>query len=275
MVAILDSDQYDSFLRRLNPLTKLGFAVVVIAVLTVVVDPVTPLVLTVLLFIAVVILGRMNVVDLLRLAAPIWLLSVGLLWTTAAFYVPDPTTELHVVRIAGPLVTTDQAIAYALTLLFRIQGFFAASLLFVLSTDPTELVQALIQKARLSYQFGYGAHAAYRFVPTFRDDLATIRAAHRIRGASARGGFLAEVQQYVGYLVPLLVGGIRKADRVALAMDARGFGAFPDRTYYHESRFGLADLAFAVGALVVLGGALWELHTLGLLGQLVPPFVTG
>jgi energy-coupling factor transport system permease protein len=274
VVALFD-DERDSFLRRVNPLTKLGFAVVAILVLTGIVDPVTPLVLTVLLLLTVATFGRVPVGDLLRLIAPVWLLSLGLLWTTAFFYVADPATQPRVVWTLGRIAVSDQAIAYALTVFFRIQGFFAASLVFVLTTDPTELVEALVQQLHLSYRFGYGAHAAYRFVPALQDDLTTIRAAHRIRGADLERGPVALARQYVGYLVPLLVGGIRKAERVALAMDARGFGAYPDRTYYHESRFGPSDIMFVVGALVMVGGTLWALHSIGLLGRLVPPFVGG
>jgi energy-coupling factor transport system permease protein len=268
-------DERDSFLHRLNPLTKLAFAVVVILALTVVVDPVTPLVVTILLLLAVGLLGGARPGRLLRLYAPLWLLSIGLLWTTTVFYVADPGSHPRAIWVAGPLVVTDQGVAYALAIFFRIQGFLAASLLYVLTTDPTDFVQALIQKARLSYRFGYGAHAAYRFVPMFEGELATIRAAHRVRGVPEGGGPIARGRQYVGYLVPLLAGGIRKAERVALAMDARGFGAYPDRTFYRQSRFGLADLAFGVGAIAVLGGALVALDALGTLGQLVPPFVAG
>jgi energy-coupling factor transport system permease protein len=74
-------------------------------------------------------------------------------------------------------------------------------------------------------------------------------------------------------LIPLLVGGVRQAERAALAMDARGFGAFPGRTHYRESRFGLADALFAVASVVVVGGLLAGLSALGWLGRLIPPFV--
>jgi energy-coupling factor transport system permease protein len=268
-------DERDSFLHRLNPLTKLAFAIVVVVLLTAVIDPVTPLVITALLIVAVCALGAFRPGEIARLYAPLWVLSIGVLWTTAVFYLADPASHPRVLWSVGPVVLTDQGLAYAMTIFFRLQGFFAASLLYVLTTDPTDFVQALIQKARLSYRFGYGAHAAYRFVPMFEGELATIRAAHRVRGVLEGGGPIARGRQYVGYLVPLLAGGIRKAERVALAMDARGFGAYPDRTFYRQSHFGRADLAFAVGAVSTLAVTLVALRSLGILGQLVPPFVGG
>src|SRR5207244_1739570 len=150
--------------------------------------------------------------EIARLYWPIWVLSIGVLWTTTVFYVADPASHPRVIGSLGPAVVTDQGLAYALVLFLRLQGFYAASLLYVLTTDPTDLVQALVQKARVSYRFGYGAHAAYRFVPLFESELATIRAAHRVRGVRDGGGPIARFRQYVGYLVPLLAGGVRKAE---------------------------------------------------------------
>jgi energy-coupling factor transporter transmembrane protein EcfT len=52
-------------------------------------------------------------------------------------------------------------------------------------------------------------------------------------------------------LVGLLVLAIRRADRLAVAMDARGFAA-PHRTRYRIVRWGAADVAVAAGGLIVL-----------------------
>jgi energy-coupling factor transport system permease protein len=263
----------ESFLQRLNPLTKLLVATVVILGLTVIVDPVTPLIVTLAVLFTVCLLGRVRPREILRLYWPVWILSLGVLWTTTVFYVADPGSQPRVIGAVGPAVITDQGIAYALVIFFRLQGFYAASLLYVLTTDPTDLVQSLVQNARLSYRFCYGAHAAYRFVPLFQGELAAIRAAHRVRGVPDGGGPLTRARQYISYLVPLIAGGVRKAERVALAMDARGFGAYPVRTYYRRSRFCISDLAFGIGATMFLVGTLVELHSLGWLGELIPPFI--
>ena len=47
-------------------------------------------------------------------------------------------------------------------------------------------------------------------------------------------------------MVPLLAGAIRHAERVALAMDARAFGAHPDRTERYLVPWRRRDTAFAV-----------------------------
>jgi energy-coupling factor transport system permease protein len=265
----------DTLLHRLNPLTKLGFAVLIIIGLTLVVDPVTPALAAILLLGIVCLLGGVRPAEIVRLYLPVWFLSFGALWTTAVFYVPDPASHPRVLASVGPAVVLDQGVAYALVLFFRLQGFYAASLLYALTTDPTDLVRALVQKLGLSYRFGYGAHAAYRFVPLFEGELHSIRAAHRVRGVSEGGGPFARLRTYVGYLIPLLVGGVRQAERAAVAMDGRGFGAYPDRTSYRQSRFSRLDVIFAIGSLVVLGALVAELQALGWFGRLIPSFIGG
>lgn len=266
-------EEGDSFLHRLNPLTKLVFSTAVILLLTAIVDPVTPLVVGGLTLLALWRLGGVRLGRLLKTLLPFGVVSFGLIWTTTLFYAAAPGTPVRVLGTLGPVVATDQGLAYGLAIFFRLLGFFVASLLFVLTTDPTDLVQALIQRLGVSYRFGYGAHAAYRFVPLFEEELATIRAAHRVRGVEEGRGAIGSARQFVGYLIPLLAGGVRKAERVALAMDARGFGAAARRTYYRPSTFGTEDLGFAGGALLILGSTLFVLHQLGWLGQLVPPFI--
>jgi energy-coupling factor transport system permease protein len=263
----------DSFLHRLNPLTKLAVAGFLLLVLTAVGDPITPLVLIGVILVSLSWLGRLRLIDLGRILLPAAILGLGLIWTTALFYVASPGSSLRTLFAWGPIVVSDQGLAYALTIFLRLQGFLAASLLFVLTTDPTDVVQALIQKFRLSYRFGYGTLAAYNFVPRLESDLATIQAAHRIRGVDDRGGPIGAMRRYAGYLVPLLAGAVRRADRVALAMESRGFGAFPTRTYYRRSTFSSADVVFGVGTLAAVTGIIVALQLLGWLGQLVPPFL--
>jgi len=259
----------NSFLHRLNPLTKLAFTVLLMVLLTVVVDPITPLAVTFLGLVTIVLLGRVPLTQTLRTLRPFGLVSFGLFWTTALFY----ATTAQPVVVWGPIALTKEGVAYGAVIMFRILAIFVVSLLFTLTTDPTAFLQALVQQAHISPRFGYGIIAAYRFVPLFDGQLASIQAAHRIRGVASGGGPLAQYRRFIGHMVPLLAGAIRHAERVALAMDARGFGAVAQRTYYRASVFTWRDLVFAASAGLALAGVLSVLHALGWLGETVPPFL--
>ena len=97
---------------------------------------------------------------------------------------------------------------------------------------------------RVPYRLGYTALAALRFVPRFRHELEVIRAAHRVRGTDGGRGPVAAVRRTISYAIPLLASAIRHAERVALAMDARAFGAHPTRTERTVSRWRPRDTVF-------------------------------
>jgi energy-coupling factor transport system permease protein len=259
----------DSFLHRVNPLTKLVFTTVVMVLLTAIVDPMTPVAVTMLGLLAIVLLGHIPLLQTLRTLRPFVIVAFGLFWTTALFYasVMQPFAQW------GPLALTKDGVAYGVAIMLRILAIFVVSLLFTLTTDPTAFLQALVQQAHVSPRFGYGIIAAYRFVPLFDGQLASIRAAHRIRGVPVGGGLVAHYRRLVGHMVPLLAGAIRHAERVALAMDARGFGAAESRTYYRRSVFGWRDVVFAAAAGTVLALLLLGLHAAGWLGETIPPFL--
>lgn len=56
--------------------------------------------------------------------------------------------------------------------------------------------------------------------------------------------------------MPLLAGAIRHAERVALAMDARAFGAHPDRTERHLVPWRVRDTVFVAVFWIVSAGIL-------------------
>ncbi|MGO1849511.1 energy-coupling factor transporter transmembrane component T [Microbacterium sp.] len=147
--------------------------------------------------------------------------------------------------IAGGFTLWSDAATGAATGL-RLTALLALALIPGLSTDGTAFVRSVVAHLRVPYRIGYAALAAYRFVPRFRHELEVIRSAHRVRGT---GG--DPVSRAFTAIVPLLASAIRHAERVALAMDARAFGAFPTRTERHPPRWRVRDTVAVVVGLVV------------------------
>ena len=145
----------------------------------------------------------------------------------------------------------------------RLAAIVALALIAGLSTTGPDLVRATVQQLRVPYRIGYTALAAFRFVPRFGHELEVIRQAHRVRGAHGGRGPFSAIARWFGYVVPLMAGAIRHAERVALAMDARAFGAHPDRTERHLVPFRARDTVFIVAVLGGLGRALHRLLPLG------------
>ncbi|KAB1659107.1 energy-coupling factor transporter ATPase [Pseudoclavibacter sp. CFCC 11306] len=137
----------------------------------------------------------------------------------------------------------------------RVGTVAALGMLPGLTATGVDTIRALVRRLHVPYRLGYTALAAYRFVPRFGKELEQIRRAHRVRGVSNGRGPVAALRRAAGYALPLLASGIRHAERVALSMDARAFGAGSSRTERYEIPWRTRDWVFVVGfwALVVAG----------------------
>lgn len=232
------------FLHHLNPLSKVLAVVPAMLVLIFVRDLVTPLCFIGLAY-AVILFGARitpRSAALLFLAVPIGVAAIGFgfsLWVDASGV--DDTAPF--LQIGGwTLFTGALQVGFATAL--RLAAILSLALIGGLTTTGPDLVRASIQQLHVPYRIGYTALAAYRFVPRFGHELAVIRAAHRVRGHHGGRGPFARIARGWGYIVPLLAGAIRHAERVALAMDARAFGAHATRTERHLVPFRPRDVFF-------------------------------
>lgn len=232
------------FLYRLNPLAKLLAPVPAMVLLVFVRDLATPLAFLALTY-GILLVGvsfTRRLVLLLAVALPLGALLIGFgfsLWI-------DPANVDRSVTVwqVGSWTLYGGAVATGLATGVRIAAIVALSLIVGLSTTGPDLVRSTVQQLRVPYRIGYTALAAFRFVPRFGHELEVIRHAHRVRGAHSGRGPFALLARWGGYVVPLLAGAIRHAERVALAMDARAFGAHPDRTERHIVPFRARDTVF-------------------------------
>jgi energy-coupling factor transport system permease protein len=243
------------FLHRLNPLAKLAAPLPFMAWLLVVRDVWTPLLFLVFALVTILIGARLTLrrVALLVAGLPILVLILSFsfgLWTDAARV---DTTPL--IFQLGEYRFFLGAWLIGLATALRLGAVLALALIPGLTTTGPELVRASIQHLRVPYRVGYTALAAYRFVPRFRHDLDLIRQAHRVRGVAGGLGPFAGIRRSLGYVVPLLAGAIRHAERVSFAMDSRAFGAHPTRTERHLMPLRIRDAVF-VGVFWFVGAAL-------------------
>ncbi|MET4637620.1 energy-coupling factor transporter transmembrane component T [Mycetocola sp. 2940] len=243
------------FLHRLNPLSKLAAPLPFMAVLLVAREVWTPLLFLVFAIVTILIGARLTprqaVLLVVGLPALVLVLSFSFgLWTDASLV---DTTPL--VFQVGEYRFFLGAWLIGLATALRLGAVLALALIPGLTTTGPELVRASVQHLRVPYRVGYTALAAYRFVPRFRHDLDLIRQAHRVRGVAGGRGPIAGIRRAFGYVVPLLAGAIRHAERVSFAMDSRAFGAYPTRTERHLLPLRPRDAVF-VGVFWLVGAGL-------------------
>lgn len=231
-------------LKRINPAAKLVANLILLIACVLPTDPYTPALFLGAAALAGIITGSLRFRTLKYLLLP-GLFAGAMVWMNAAWaQVPNPTP----IGALGPLVFTAEGLSIGISLGLRVLVITLLSLILLDRSDPTSLILSLLQQFRLSPQMAYSLMAALRFLPMLETDLSTMRAAHRIRGVD-RGG----LRRWYRYAIPLLAGSVRRAERVALAMEARGFAGRAPRTYYRRIPWRWWDTLFLAGTVAVAG----------------------
>ena len=191
-------------LHRLHPVTKLAALLAVIVAAFLVDRPVL------LLPLAVVTLALLvpahGLANLRRLRAMFLLVFVFTLVIWTFFY-----RTVFVPSYAGFL--------FGLSTALRLDTFLAVGLLFLTTTRVEEVAYAL-GRLGVPYQVGFTLTLSFRLVPVFFDAALSVVQAQRCRGLEfSRGGLVARLRRYVPVIVPVLIGALRRADRMAMALE--------------------------------------------------------
>lgn len=240
-------DQQASVLGRTNPLVKLGIALAWLVGLGLTLDVRPPLILILVAVMAGLGLGSLDLGVLARRIAPLGLAALGIAMTNLLFSSSNPDPLAHELARLGSLRITREALEAAAGLGARVGAIVTLGAVFALTTDATRLIDSLVQLARVPARFAYGVLAAYQAVPRLIDDLGTLRSARRLRGLR---------EWHPRLIIGLLVRAIRHADQLAIAMDARGFGAGRRSTYRPVSWTALDWQVGGAAALVVVAALL-------------------
>jgi len=129
--------------------------------------------------------------------------------------------------------------------------------LLTLTTSPIQLTDGIESLLNPFRRLGVPAHElammmtiALRFIPTLLEETEKIMKAQMARGADFQsGGLMQRAKSLIPLLVPLFVSAFRRADELAIAMEARGYRGGQGRTKFRELRFGRID-AVAIALLV-------------------------
>lgn len=134
-----------------------------------------------------------------------------------------------------------------------------------LTTTPIELTDGLerlllpLKRFKLPvHEFVLMVTLSLRFLPILIQEAERIKNAQLSRGASLEGTLMHKVRNIVPMVVPLFLSAIRRADELALAMEARHYVGGDGRTSFGHLRLTKVDcgvLLFSFGFLVFM--VLW------------------
>jgi energy-coupling factor transport system permease protein len=238
-----------TWVHRLHPMVRLAGMIGIFLAAFVCERPAAFVPLVVLVSLFLLGTGSLRNVHRLRYLFGLIFVMTFLIWTWR--YGPDGAAPL---LVWGPLEISHTAPWFALGMATKLALFLASGILFLSTTRIEELAYALT-RVGIPYKVGFTMTLAFRLVPAFVDAAITVVQAQRCRGLDFnRGGLWRRLRRYIPVIVPVFMGGLRRADNMAMALEARGFQMSCRRTMLQSVRLGAADaITLAVLTALTLG----------------------
>ena len=169
------------------------------------------------------------------------------------FFVKSGTilVEWWIIRI------TDQGLYFAAKMALRLLLIVIGASLLTFTTPPVVLtngIEKLLSPLAVVHfpvhEFALIMSITLRFIPVLTEETDRIVCAQKARGADFdTGNLLQRAKAFVPILIPLLIGALRRADELALAMDSRCYHGGKGCTKMKVLKFGLRDV---VATFVIL-----------------------
>mgnify|MGYP002226473211 CR=1 FL=1 len=88
------------------------------------------------------------------------------------------------------------------------------------------------------HEIGLMLSMSLRFVPTLMDDTTRIMNAQKARGVDfGEGSIVQKVKAMIPILIPLFATSLKRADSLAIAMEARGYQGGKGRSQYRQLKW--------------------------------------
>lgn len=176
------------------------------------------------------------------------------------FFTPGGVVLLRI----GPVTVESAGVLGGLFVVARLVGLVMATLLVTLTTTPLSLTHGLEFFLKPFKYIGLPVAEiamimtiALRFIPTLMEESRRIMHAQMARGADFETGSLfRKARSLVPLIVPLFISAFRRADELAVAMEARGYRIGARRTRMREDTVGARDWAAFTFSLAALAAVL-------------------
>ncbi|MBA9029383.1 energy-coupling factor transporter transmembrane component T family protein [Peribacillus huizhouensis] len=169
------------------------------------------------------------------------------------------TKEGELLYKLGWLEIYDGGLRQGLFISLRFTFLILVTSLLTLTTNPISITDGMetllhpFKKWKLPvHELSLMMSIALRFIPTLMEETDKIMKAQMARGVDFTSGPLKErIKAIIPLLVPLFVSAFKRAEELAIAMEARGYRGGEGRTKYRQLKWQTADTLLML-SLVVL-----------------------
>jgi energy-coupling factor transport system permease protein len=238
----------ETWLYKINPTLKLAIMILLFVEVLFIHNVNTMLNLTILISIVFFLFNGFQTKKVILFMIPFLLIFISTSSSMIMFGKGDTTWFKW-----GLIHITEESFFRGIHIGLRALMFAFLGLTFSLTTKPVLLFYSLMQQVKLSPKYAYSFLAGYRLIPIMLEEFQVIHGALKVRGLHRQRGMSAIPVKFKAYSIPLLSQSIRRAFRIAVAMEAKKFTAVQSRTYYYQVGFSKVDILFVFIIIGLVG----------------------
>ena len=276
MARIISYVEKDCFIHRLSGLTKLIFFILWTITSMLTYDTRVLAAMIVISFICFF-LSR---TDWKQVRSIFGFIMIFLILNIIAIFIFSPyegckiyNSRTDLLHIKGNYTFTAEQLFYELNIILKYCTIVPSVFMFITSTNPSEFAASL-NRIKLPYTVSYSVAIAMRYVPDVQSDFNKIKNAQEARGIemSSKANIFSRLINMGAILFPLIFSSMEKIDSVSNAMELRGFGKKPIRTWYSARRLKKGDWLVIIITIIFLSLALFVTYRDG--NRFWNPFVS-
>ncbi|PAB58205.1 energy-coupling factor transporter transmembrane component T family protein [Anaeromicrobium sediminis] len=185
---------------------------------------------------------------------------------TFTFLINMFMTKGEILYEIGPLNITREGLRQAIFMATRLILLIIGTSMLTLTTSPIELTDGIEKLLNPFKKIGVPAHElammmtiALRFIPTLLEETDKIMKAQMARGADFESGNLMKrAKSLVPLLVPLFISAFRRAEELAMAMEARCYRGGENRTRMKQLSINTRDYVASFVTVIMIGAVILD-----------------
>ena len=244
----------ESFIHKLDPRTKILISFLFIISLFII-DKFVGYIFVVAFLALVVYIAKISPRYLYKGLKPVFLL-IALTAILNIFMLREGRLIFHL----GFIKIYESGIRTAFFMAIRLILLIMGTSVLTLTTSPIELTDGIERLLRpigkeIAHELAMMMTIALRFIPTLTEETDKIMKAQKARGADFEtGNIIQKAKSLIPLLVPLFISSFRRADELAMAMEARCYRGGAGRTRMKELQFSSIDfIAFGIFSILFIG----------------------
>jgi len=221
------------------------------------------------LLLALAVLGLiLFIISKVRLSDVAFIMKMMALFTflnLAAIYLFAPEQGVMIYQTRNVLAAgwgrytlTAEQLWYEGNILLKYLTIIPPAILLIVTTHPSEFAASL-NRIGVPYTAAYAVSLTLRYIPDIQRDYEAISQSQQARGLelSRKASPIQRLKRTVPLLMPLIFSSLDRIDVISRAMELRGFGKHPRRSWYMARPFSRADKLTLLISGALFAAGLW------------------